>query len=304
MEPKIETYNIVTSFLQQSFKPVRLIFPKQSLYYENAIFSCMNMQHNVVQMKFTLGKIKIPCVTMARLLIEYDDYIFELHEQNGNYILDTMGRIPTRFCHMIKDFYFKDQDSVTIDYNSDKSLLDNNKFWFDTINECPYTILKNITMAGFKAAEFQQYKIKVFQGPPYSKNREWFTKDHHHSEAAKEAWKRSTRLYSLGNPNPSPSSDPKNTKEQCEYNQYRYYELGAAEGGIKMRYANSLPWQPVRSHVRYGPFKFDRYVSSCGYTDTRGYDTYNQRKDLSVEEIVVLYEYLKSEGAEITEINE
>ena len=284
-----ETHRIVTTFLQKSFKPVRMIFPKQSVCYKNAIFSCTNcdiLSNDKKLLKFNQGTIKIPCMVMAQLLIEFDDLVFRLEETENDYILDTMGRIPTRYCYMLMDFYFRDQ-KVKIDYYSKKSSDEMIIFWSNIVKECPLTILKNITMAGFKAAEFQRYKIQVFMGPPYSENREWFTKDHHHSDSAKEAWNRSEKLYSLGN-----------IDQEIE-TKYRYYSLGAAEGGISMRYVNRLPWQPVRTHVRYGPFKFDHYVSSCGYTDTRGHCTYDQRKDLSVEEIVVLYEYLKSEGADV-----
>lgn len=288
-----ETHKVIIKFLQQSFEPVRLTFPKQAMCYKNGIFSCYNhgiLHEKQTQMRFEQGIINTPAMAIARLLIEYDNYVFDLEEIGDNYILDTMGRIPTRYCYMLKDFYFKDQ-KTTIDFCSKKSIDSMKEFWSETVSKCPLTILKNIAMIGFRAAEWQSYRIQVLEGPGYFKNREWFTKDHNHSEAAKEAWERSKKLYSLGNIDP----DAKN--------KHQYYKLYAAEGGIKMSYANFLPWQAVRSHIRYGPFTFDHYVSSCGYTDTRGHDTYDQRKDLSVEEIVILYEYLKSEGANVKVIS-
>lgn len=57
-----------------------------------------------------------------------------------------------------------------------------------------------------------------------------------------------------------------------------------------MDYAKYLPWYKLRNYFRW--YSGDR-------VDTRGIDTYSPRRDLSVEEIVILHEFLKSEGADV-----
>ena len=279
-----ETHEIIAKFLYESFKPVRLIFPiNQSIDYKNDIFSCHNYNNN---MSFNNRIIMTPAKYMANILDNnnlYGDFILE--QKDDMYTLDTMGKIPVRYVYMLKDFYLKEHG--TIDYESKIQSEDSKKYWSDIVEKCPLDILKNIALGGFYAAERQTYKIKVFQGPPYTEDRTWFTKDHNHSTSAKTFCERSKILYSLGN-----------IDQDSKY-KYQYFQLGAAEGGINMRYANQLPWQPVRSHVRYGPFQYRGYANSCGYLDVRGHNTYDQRKDLSVEEVVVLYEFLKTEGADV-----
>lgn len=89
---------------------------------------------------------------------------------------------------------------------------------------------------------------------------------------------RSELLYSLGNIDP-------NAKHK-----YRYYKLAASEGGIGMGYMNHLPWQKVRPFTM--PYDF------C-VTDIRGSDTYYRKSAVPTEELVVLYEFLKAEGADL-----
>ncbi len=285
-----DTPSVISKFLYESFKPIRLIFPKNiSINYTNAIFSCYCYNNH---MGFNNRIIMTPAIYMANILDNY--YIngdFILEEKDGMYILDTEGKIPVRHVYMFKDFYLKELG--TIDYESKKTYEDSQKHWKDIVEKCPLDILKNIALGGFYAAEDQSYKIKVFAAPPYSEDRKWYTKDHDHSQSAKTFCERSKILYSLGN------------IDQNAKHKYQYYQLGAAEGGFNMSYANRLPWQTVRSHIknRYNSFKYRGFHSSCGYTDTRGHDTYDQRKDLSVEEIVVLYEFLKEEGADVREIS-
>lgn len=282
-----ETHTVVTTFLHKSFKPVRIIFPKNTeIYYKNAIFGCWSQDGSV---HFYDTQIKTPAVYMVKILDSVqNDFILE--EKYGMHILDTLGKIPTRYVYMLKDFFFKDLG--TIDYNSKVNYDDTIKYWENVVFQCPLKILKNIVLEAFdNVAEGQSYKIKVFNGPPYFEDRTWYTKDRNHSKTAEAFIDKSNKLYSLG-------YTPEDTDPLAHY-KYRYNQLGAAEGGIKMTYAGYLPWQPVRSHVRYGPFQWKNYHSSCGYLDTRGHDTYDQRKDLSVEEIVVLYEFLKREGADV-----
>jgi hypothetical protein len=123
---------------------------------------------------------------------------------------------------------------------------------------------------------------------------EWFTFDQDPSPAAQQFFDKSSTLYSIGN------IDPNN-----EYDKHKYRRLDASGGGISMEYANNLPWQALREHIRFNSHQYPGggVFSSGGYTDTRGWNTYNQRKDLSVEEIIILHEFLKAEGAEVELLN-
>ena len=176
---------------------------------------------------------------------------------------------------MLKDFYFKDR--AVIDYDSKVDYKDSKKNWIDRVELCHIDILKRIVQGGLDAAEdLQSYQIRVDQAPPYIADRAWSTENYKWSSAAEVFINRSSSLYSLGN-------DTLTKK-------YRYNKLFAAEGGIHMDYAQYLPWYKLRNYFRW---------YSGGRVDTRGVDTYSQRRDLSVEEIVVLHEFLKSEGADV-----
>jgi hypothetical protein len=276
MTHKTKTY--VSEFLCDSYKPVRLIFSKDvykyGVNYQNAIFEyCINLHAN--KMYFKKGPIEIPATIISKYLsdpvteLKFEDY------DEDHYVVDTEGKIPIRYIFMLKDFYFKNRG--TIDYNSKVDYMVSKKTWTERVDLCHIDILKRFVRSGLDVAEdTQNYQIHVVSAPPYTSNRVWSTENHHWSPAAKEFINRSSSLYSLGN--------------DISTNKYRYHVLFAAEGGIHMEYAKYLPWYKLRNFFRW---------YSGGRIDTRGVDTYRQRRDLSVEEIVILHEFLKSEGADV-----
>lgn len=278
LEMAQKTKSYVSEFLYDSYKPVRLIFLKDvfkyGVDYRNAIFESF-IDINAMKMYFKKGMIEIPATIISKYL---SDEVTELRIEEGDdhYIVDTEGKIPIRYIFMMKDFYFKNR--AMIDYNSKVDYLESKKTWTDRVELCHIDILKRIVRGGLDAAEdMQSYQIRVDNAPPYTTNRRWSTENHNWSSAAKEFISRSSSLYSLGN----------NTL----MDKYQYRVLFAAEGGIHMEYAKYLPWYKLRNYFRW--YSSDR-------VDTRGVNTYRQRRDLSVEEIVILHEFLKSEGADVS----
>jgi len=280
--------NHIATFLHKTFTPVRLIFPKIikcKRVYDNALF------HSSIYQSAHFGKgfIETPGMYMAKILGDTkNDTFFVLKENTNAFILDTMGQIPARYVYMLKDFVFKNEAQV--DFNSDKKICENEEYWKNCVSECPDNILKKLATETLHLAERQTYKIKVHDGPPYFKINEWYTYDQDASLAAQQFFNKSSTLYSIGN------IDPRN-----EYNKHKYHQLSAAGGGISMTYANNLPWQTLRKYIHQ--YSNGVLFSSGGYTDTRGWNTYDQRKDLSVEEIVILHEFLKAEGAKVELLN-
>jgi hypothetical protein len=275
-----ETQKVIATFLSESFKPARLTFPKNvNNNYKNAIFSCTITESH--DMCFFDVTIKTPYVFMAKIL-DTVCYEFKLVLEDDMYILDTKGLLPIRYIYMLKDFCFK--ETGIIDYNSDVTYEDIIKKWNDIINPCPLNILKNIALYSLNIAENQSYDITVNRGPSYFNDRTWYTKDYCTSECATEFMNRSKALYSLGN------IEPYQKIKFC------YEKLDAAEGGINMDYAIFQPWYNVRYHIHTN-FKSNTYF--CPYTDVRGHNSYHRRQCLPVEELIILYEFLKSEGADV-----
>lgn len=129
----------ITTFLHKSFLPVRITFPKDALpHYENAIFKWSNIKEIV---HINDGTIETPAICMARHFCTDND-IFELQEKDNMYVLDTEGKIPTRYVYMLKDFFFK--DAAIIDYNSKVTHCDNLKYWRKLIIDKPTAVLEKI----------------------------------------------------------------------------------------------------------------------------------------------------------------
>jgi hypothetical protein len=277
--------DVVTKFLTKIYQPQRFSFSiEKGIDYRNHLFKCSRYGNG---MSFSNNEaIRSPGTFIASILSrEHENMRRSVHfdlEITGDHVrLDTMGKIPARNVHMLKDFYFKTNENVIIDSDSLTKIAEIEEYWHKKVNECNENILKNILFNAVNLAENQKFRFKVIEGPCYFENKEWYTCDHNHSPAAKLCLARSTRLYSIGNTDIE--------------NRFRYQELFASGGGIHMSYAKMLPWHALRQYTL-------REIGmagsgSSGYLDTRGSDTYDQRKDLSVEELVVLYEYLKSEGA-------
>jgi hypothetical protein len=99
----------------------------------------------------------------------------------------------------------------------------------------------------------------------------WYTHDHDCSPSALIFFSQSKKYYSLYSPLQPP-----------------YGRLAAAEGGIHLFYYHQLPWTKLRPLLT---------SSGNDYHDIRGHDCYTPRKDVSYEEIIILKEILKKEGA-------
>jgi len=285
-------YDAVVTFLYKSFLPVRITFPSSiNVNYKNDIFKCTSYEDHI---SFKLLHIETPAMYMVKILNKLSTD-FELEQKDDKYILDTKGKIPTRYVYMLKDFYFK--DNAVIDYES--KVNNTEKYWRSIVSRCPRTLLELCIEGSFYSTQ-NKYKIKVLHGPSHFKDRTWYTKNGDLSKAAEKFMNKSKTLYSLGN------------IDQNAEIKFGYDKLFVVEGGINMDYAKNLPWYSIMlPHIRFEftywsglQFRFDRSaISSYVHLHTRGHDTYDQRGNLSTEEIVVLYEFLKSEGADVQVIN-
>lgn len=284
--------NTVIKYLSQTFKPVRLTFPiKKGVNYSNQMFLCSRIGNSMYF--YNDGVIKTPETYLSTTLNVTNvpmgrEEKFNLIDHGSMCTLDTMGKIPARTIYMLKDFFFRNDDSVTIDTNSMVKSCEIEEHWSKRVTEYPEDILHCSLVNAVNLAEKQTFKFKVVQGPAYFENREWYTRDHDYSQTVKQTLSKSVNLYSLGNTD--------------EIKRYKYNHLAAAGGGISMSYSRNLPWYDLRECVMN---EIGRWVGSgsSGYLDTRGSDTYDQRKDLSVTELVVLYEFLKAEGADVKILN-
>jgi len=274
------THDILCIFLNESFKPIRITFPAgMNVNYENSIFKCTRNQN---RMFFKQTEIETPAIYMAKFLDKVCGE-YELEKKDDMYILDTKGEIPTRYVHMLKDFYFK--NSATIDY---ESIVKSNtvRYWRGIVSNCTIFALDRCIKGAIKVAN-SAYKIRVYEGPPYFKDRLWCTKNGDISKTAEEFMCRSKTLYSLGN------------IDQKSEIKFGYDKLCKTSGGISMEYAKHLQLDEFISHL----VEYKCFVRLDSSLEVRGHDTYDRLNDLSVEEIVILHEFLKSEGANVKVMN-
>jgi hypothetical protein len=285
--------NRIIEYIVESFRPIRITAPAsewKNLDYTNAIFRAYVSQQGylVFQSHYPyLMKdfIPHPVGFISSIFGDNDEYEFHLELSDtsvANLTFNSKGIVANRWVRMLADFGLK---SATIDEDS------NSEYWTTKLEPIPESVLKNIGWLFVNMMERQYISVEVLKAPQYTSQeyeelvkhpvlphiqelidlRIWETADRRSSPSAEIFYKKCQKYASLYSPNSQP-----------------YYSLAACEGGINLFYAASLPWAKLRP---------DMIDHSNGYHDIRGHNKYTIRRDVPYEEIVVLIEVLKKEGA-------
>jgi hypothetical protein len=167
-----------TSLMYESYRPIRIKFPiGKEVEYKNGMFTCMTCtgswndnEHD--QFCFWDTHIKTLVWYLTKIFVkDYIKYTFKLQRENDMYVLDTEGKLPTRYVHMLKDFYFKDDNTVTIDYDSKVTYDEVKDFWKNTLNEYSLNMLQKVVFNCMDFTEEQMYEFKIIPGCPVNWDR-------------------------------------------------------------------------------------------------------------------------------------
>lgn len=308
------TDNLIKYFAS-SYAPIRISAPRdewRKLKYRNLIFGasvnysehwlddaevifsanmfgyCYCPDYLMHPLTYVHSIVRDPQVINHRLKVDVHN------KENVMVTVDTEGLIPNRWIRMLADFGL---NNATIDENSRVPKADILKYWSDKIHALPPNMIENIARNCWRIMEDQMIRLRVIKAPPYSldcaeyteikckvknadaslRNRKWGTYDGLSEPAAQIFFKKCAKYVSF-----------------CAQGEQPYYQLFACEGGISLHYLQSMPWIGLRECI------FD---SGNGYCDVRGHDEYYPRKDTPFEEIIVMAEALKKEGAVIELVN-
>lgn len=319
----MEQTNGIINYLVESFKPIRITALRddwRKLKYENSIFGVHvfydkfmgehQTRENLNQMTnlsfsacfynyYIHTKYMMHPLTYILSLVNDQhrhDFVIDLYnEQNVPVTFDTKGMIPNRWIRMMADFGFK---NATIDENSTVSQQEIHKIWNDRISTLPKQVIENMGHMIRMMMEQQRVSVEVVRAPIYDiesdgpddseyyenirgkrpddnsliNERVWGTYDRYSTPSAQIFFQKCKKYHSY----------------YCNDHQ-PYYTLAACEGGISLAYLQYLPWAKLR------PYLMD---SGNGYYDIRYHNKYYPRKDTPYEELIILAEALKKEGAE------
>lgn len=317
----------ITKYLAESFKPIRITALRddwRKLKYENSIFGvhvfydkCMEeyqTRENLNKMTnlsfsacfynyYIYTKFMMHPLTYILSLVNDQhrhDFVIDLYnEQNVSVTFDTKGMIPNRWIRMLADFGL---ENATIDEDSSVSQEEINKRWYDRISALPEQVIENIGHMFRMMMEQQRVSVQVVRAPPYNigyddpnnpDDSEYY--ENVHRKRPDDNSLIYDRVWGTYDAYATPSAQiffQKCQKYHSYYckNHQPYYTLAACEGGISLAYLQYLPWANLRPYLMDG---------GNGYHDIRYHNKYYPRKDTPYEELIVLAEALKKEGAEI-----
>jgi hypothetical protein len=213
--------------------------------------------------------------------------------------LDTKGMIPERWIKMLVDFSGLKQ--ATLDYESKNSLLD---VWKRRIENLDDVVFDGLVLNSLYAMSDTSIYLKVLQSPLYTKadwdtyvepnrslgderelgRRIWITPDHHAlSPGTRIFFKRCLRFQSFYPARTLCDDDNKQQTRKPEF----LGGLSACEGGISLYYYYDQPWYNFLRHANWRSVRFE----------IKGNYSYSTYKGVSFEEIVLLAEALRVEGA-------
>lgn len=273
--------DLVANYMTESFKPVKITATQDAWsamrccnpYFETSMRRDKSLLF-FIKKHHMMKLLDHPATFLASILDEFNNSVNLETIDETHVSLDSRGEIPERWILMLKDFYLP---GATIEYNSAVTEEQIKQKWHSIVLSCPEKILINLLNLCCSMMHDIRYTITVTSEPEYKElencteeERKWWTGDSYCSQTASLFMEKSEN-YS------------------CLYGG-RYYPLSAAEGGICMRYASTLPWNKIRKYM---------YNHGNGYHDTRGHKSYYPRKDLPLEEIVILREALLFQGAKV-----
>jgi hypothetical protein len=271
-------------------------------YLENAPnieFTCVE---NSGSETFVIHPVEFLHSILDRSTVKYLHKLFVDTENDDEYVtFDTCGNVQIRWILMLKDFAFKNAKVHIGSSISFESILEH---WTNVIALCPGPILDALIEKCFKMMHYSKFRVNVLKAPVYDmsqfttselrparlkelEDRTWCTKDGCASLPACAFFETSSDFMCLGN---LPDKFDGYTLFIPTGHNMQYDILYSCEGGISMRFTAHMPWYNITQAL---------LGHGLGYCDVRGHDTYNVRKDVPIEELVVLAAALKHEGAEI-----
>ncbi len=238
--------------------------------------------------------------------------------------LDTEGNYPFRWITMIADFAFPrvngNKSLFHIDFKtSSKSIDDVRANWTKLINDLPENVIRSICIKIYNMMENNRFGVNIIKSPAYTmEDWEEYLEDKNNPSYFNDRYNRcdknlekliEDRDWLAGNGFCYPGTlmffhkvNNRNYRSfalEFKFEKYKkigmvpkghgiYGSLAACEGGITLYYNDFLPWVEYRSRMVMG---------GNNRGDIR-YNPYRSRKDVSFEEIVILAETLRMEGAE------
>lgn len=319
----------VTMYMAQSYKPCRISAPLRewkNLSYECHLFKVVSQfvdekdkhLHDPSYLElvpnicftcaetsgidtFVLHPVAFLHAALDKTTLKHSHKLIINTENDDDYVtFDTCGNVQMRWILMLKDFAFQ---NAKIDIESSVSfdtILEN---WTKIISLCSPEILDDLVNKSYKMMHWNTFKVKVLKSPAYDKSqfsseihptrvkqledRIWYTRDGCASLPACAFFETSTDYMCLGN---VPDDFTGYTIYETKDRKAQYEKLYAHEGGIAMNFIRMMPWYTITQIF---------LPHSLGYCDVRGHDTYDIRRDVPIEELVVLAAALRYEGAEI-----
>ena len=314
----------VSQFLTKSFTPISISAPAKewkTLNYNNKLFIAEITPNKQYISHYTSEKLKEnsgiiftspyfhsihtankmvsqPAIFIARIIDEEFCSVFhslDVYSKNDDDIItfNTKGRIPNRWIRMLHDFYFVNSSIEEGEISTE--------FWDKKIQSIPDIVLKSILNISKQMMNVNM-NIKVNKAPLYTKNETknidffWSSKTKMSEDDINKSIK--NRIWKTENGSVSPAV--RVFIERCKnYKSYyggEYSLLFAYEGGLEFSYFRDMPWFSIRSLLE----SYSSYSSNY-YAEIRGHDNYSSSmKYVPTEEMVILEEALKKEGADIT----
>ena len=298
----------LTRYLTESFVPVSITAPSRAwraLDYTNLLFSVRCSDDGLLTFRSSYFSgppdpafIEHPLPFMAYYL-QYAPYspgpytLARSPDDADVWTFNSRGALPSRWLHMIADFSMprKDGRSAFTVKNGEWEV----EPFKHLVAELGAEEVKTACQKIHSLMEYTSIRLYVIKSPAYTAD-EWAEASGEHEmygQFGGEAALLERKWYAgdcLCTPGTLMFFREVNRQgyESFYGAEHVYGPLAAAEGGISMYYASRSPWTRYRLEVIFG---------GNGRWDIR-HNPYGARKDIPVEEIVLLGETLRVAGAE------
>lgn len=307
-----DLHQLTIDYLSQTYEPIKITAPVsewRKLSYTTPLFKAhtVNVEPSRDYLCFdSPAAIKLPkddtslphpATFLTSVLVGYQSNHFRLDlTQPDDHLVtfETQGLIPNRWIRMLRDFAMN-HATTSISTNTDTTPQQVRTRWTQLVTPVPTEVLKNLLrLCSQMMDDSVGPQVEVIRAPPYQYDnyKDFLDNERCHSrlEVKKCVDSRQWGTYD-GSCQPSCLIFFDRCRQYTSFyspDEPPYYTLAAAEGGICAYYYHQLPWSKLRPAIVDG---------GNGYHDTRGHTAYRARKDLPYEEIIVLIEALKKEGA-------
>jgi hypothetical protein len=226
-------------------------------------------------------------------------------KDNDDVTFDTLGFLPERLVRMTSDF--STFSNASIEEKSSVTFEQIEKFWSDRVEDCTDSSLDTIIAICANIARNSSFRVKVIKAPSYNPSNEFIsnylsgpydrntTNINNIKDVSKSIVDRKWFTHD-GEISPSTQLFFDNCKKYksyyCNDGSSVYHKLFSSGGGIDLVYMDKKGmkhWRDIKYNLGF--------ITS--YSDLSGSSSYFPTKDIPYEEVVVLAEALRKEGAEI-----